>query len=84
MITTNKKQFLTEHNKLSPPNLQATIDLLNRFKEERRPLLKNNGWSIDKLRAPFISWLISLPLIKKRISKKQKKQTYKNYPETKL
>ncbi len=84
MITTSKKQFLTEHNKLSPSNMQATIDLLNRFKEEKRPLLKSNGWSIDKLRAPFISWLISLPLIKNKISKKQKKQTFKNYPETKL
>lgn len=84
MITTNKEQFLTEHNKLSPPSLQATTDLLNRFKEEKRPLLKNNGWSIDKLRIPFISWLISLPLIKKKTSRNQKKQTFKNYPETKL
>jgi len=84
MITINKEQFLTEHNKLSPPNLQATMDLLSRFKEEKRPLLKNNGWSIDKLRIPFISWLISLPLLKKKIDKKQKKQTFKNYPETKL
>lgn len=84
MITTNKEQFLTEHNKLSPPALQATTDLLNRFKDEKRPLLKDNGWSIDKLRIPLISWLISLPLIKKKISKKQKKQTFKNYPETKL
>lgn len=84
MITNNKKQFLTEHNKLSPPNLQATEDLLNRFKEEKRPLLKNNGWAIDKIRAPFISWLTSLPLIKKEISKKQEKQKFKNYPETKL
>jgi hypothetical protein len=84
MVTNNKKQFLTEHNKLSPPNLQATIDQLNRFKEEKRPLLKNKNWSIDKLRAPFISWLISLPLIKKRVSKKQGKQIFKNYPETKV
>lgn len=83
MTRNNKKQFLTEHNRLSPPNLQADMDQLLRFKEEKKPLLKNNSWSIDKIRMPFISWLISLPK-KKKNSKKQKKQIFKNYPETKL
>ncbi len=83
MITINKEQFLTEHNKLSPINLQATFALLTRFQEEKRPLLKDNGWSIDKLRIPFISWLLALPEKKKKELKKSKtKQTFKNYPET--
>ena len=37
----NKEIFLIEHNKLSPSNLQATIDLLNLFKKQKRPLLKD-------------------------------------------
>ena len=55
-----KEDFLTEHNKLSPLNLKATIDLLNLFKEQKRPLLKDNEWSIEKLRIPFITWLLNL------------------------
>ena len=84
MAMIKKEQFLLEHNKLSPPNLQATLSLLTRFKEEKRPLLKDDGWSVDKLRIPLISWLIALPLVGKRKGKKTGgKQTFKNYPETK-
>ncbi len=84
MITISKEQFLIEHNKLSPLNLQATLALLNRFKEEKRPLLKDNSWSVDKLRIPFISWLLSLPPAKKNSDKKKRgKQIFKNYPCTK-
>lgn len=84
MIKISKEQFLIEHNKLSPLNLQATLVLLNRFKKEKRPLLEDNGWSIDKLRIPLISWLLSLPPIKKKNYKKgKKKQIFKNYPCTK-
>jgi hypothetical protein len=56
----NKEQFLEEHNRLSPENLKATISLLSRFREEKTSLFKNNNWSIDKLRRPFILWLTSL------------------------
>jgi len=83
MVLISKEQFLEEHNKLSPSNLQATLALLNRFKEEKRPLLKDNGWCLDKLRIPFISWLTALPKSKAkegRISKKE--QPFRNYPET--
>lgn len=81
----NKEKFLLEHNKLSPKNLQTTLSLLNRFKEEKRPLLKDNGWSIDKLRIPLISWLLSLPLVEKIKSKtKKEKQVFKDYPRTKF
>lgn len=68
MITISKEQFLVEHNKLSPLKLQATLVLLNRFKEEKKPLLKDNGWSMEKLRIPFISWLLSLQADKKEKS----------------
>ena len=85
MILISKEQFLEEHNKLSPLNLQTTFVLLTRFQEEKRPLLKDNGWSIDKLRIPLISWLLALPERKKRGLKKEKnKQTFKNYPNTKV
>lgn len=79
----SKEQFLEEHNKLSPSNLQATLALLNRFKEEKKPLLKDNEWSIDKLRIPFISWMTALPKGEKKNGKRStKKEIFRNYPET--
>lgn len=57
-----KQQFLLEHNKLSPLNLQATISLLSHFRIEKESLFKNfknDEWSIEKLRRPFILWLTS-------------------------
>ena len=77
----DKEQFLIEHNRLSPINLQATLSLLTRFQEEKRPFLKDSDWSF-KLRIPFISWLVSLPPQKNKYMKKSIKQAYKNYPET--
>jgi len=64
---TKKQQFLTEHNKLSPSNLQATIPLLSRFKIEKASLFKDDNWSVDKLRRPFILWFMSLDAHKKKI-----------------
>lgn len=83
MIFISKEQFLQEHNKLSPSNLQATLALLNRFKEEKRPLMKDDAWCLDKLRIPFISWLTAMqddP--KKKNGRLNKKEKYRNYPET--
>jgi hypothetical protein len=54
-----KEQFLTEHNKLSPLNLKATMDTLTRFKTEKPTLFKSDEWPIDKIRRPFIFWLTS-------------------------
>ena len=56
---TTKEQFLTEHNKLSPLNLKATEDLLNRFKSEKPSLFKSDDWPVAKIRRPFIFWLTS-------------------------
>jgi hypothetical protein len=56
---TKKQQFLLEHNKLSSVDLQITPAMLSRFKIEKASLFKNNEWSIDKLRRPFILWLTS-------------------------
>ena len=61
----NKEQFLEEHNKLSPENLRATVSLLSRFRTEKASLFKDDNWSIDKLRRPFVSWLTALPFDKK-------------------
>jgi len=70
---TKKQQFLLEHNRLSPLNLQATISVLSCFKIEKASLFKDDNWPIDKLRRPFILWLTSLPLREKEnINKKEK------------
>ena len=55
-----KEEFLEEHNKLSPLSLQTTKSLLSRFRIEKTALFKDDYWSIDKLRRPFIMWLTSL------------------------
>ena len=79
----SKEQFLQEHNKLSPSNLQATLAMLDRFKEEKKPLMKDDGWCLDKLRIPFISWLTAIQEdTKKNPGRLKKKEIYKNYPET--
>ncbi len=87
----SKEQFLIEHNKLSPAGLEATLALLNKFQEEKKPLLKDSAWSIDKHRIPFITWLLNLARTKeKQISKEPEqnkltqKQIFRNYPETHL
>jgi len=78
-----KEEFLAEHNKLSPPNLQATLAMLNRFKEEKKPLLADNGWSIEKIRIPFILWILALkPEEHEKERKSRAKTQFKNYPET--
>ena len=68
----NKEQFLEEHNRLSPENLKATISLLSRFKAENESIFKDDNWSIDKLRRPFVLWLTSLT-IKEKINIEKKK-----------
>ena len=68
---TKKQQFLSEHNKLSPLHLQATIFLLSCFKADKASLFKDNNWPIDKLRRPFILWLTSLTLEEKENIKKK-------------
>ena len=55
-----KEEFLEEHNRLSPANLRATVSLLSRFRIEKASIFKDNNWSIDKLRRPFILWFTSL------------------------
>lgn len=80
----SKETFLTEHNRLSPIDLQVTSELLTRFQEERKPLLKDADWSF-KLRVPLISWLLALPHLalppeKKKYVRKSKKSVFKTYP----
>lgn len=60
-----KQQFLREHNKLSPSNLQATTEMLSRFRIEKAGLFKDNNWSTEKLRRPFILWLTSFSLVER-------------------
>ena len=78
----SKEKFLEEHNKLSPSNLQATLAMLNRFKEEKKPLMKDDNWCLDKLRIPFISWLTAIREPEKKNKESTKKKKYENYPET--
>ncbi len=70
---TKKQRFLSEHNKLSPLNLQATTSLLSRFRIEKTSLFKDDNWSLDKLRRPFILWLTSLSSKEKENIKKTQK-----------
>jgi hypothetical protein len=71
-MMTKKQQFLTEHNKLASVDLQATASMLSLFKVEKATLFKDNEWSIDKLRRPFIFWMTSLTPKKKEEIKKAK------------
>lgn len=57
---TTKEEFLSEHNRLSPASLAATEEMVSRFRAEKAMLIKDNDWSIEKLRRPFIIWLTSL------------------------
>jgi len=57
---TKKQNFLLEHNKLSPSNLHTTLAMLTCFKKNKPALFKDDEWSIDKLRRPFILWLTSM------------------------
>ena len=68
-----KQQFLVNHNKLSPINLQATMPLLSQFKIDKASIFKDNNWSTDKLRRPFILWLTSLTSGEKEDIKKSYK-----------
>ena len=61
-----KQNFLSEHNRLSPLNLKATTSLLSRFRVERASLFKEKNWSIEKMRRPFILWLTSSSLDKRK------------------
>ena len=84
---TNKEKFLIEHNKLSPSSLQADLVMLNRFKEEKKSIFKDNNWPIDKLRRPFILWLTSLSSEQKKDNAKVKNKEAKQfhpYPVTKV
>ena len=63
---TTKEQFLTEHNRLSPLNLKATMDMLARFRTEKPALFKGDDWPINKIRRPFIFWLTSRTEVSRR------------------
>lgn len=51
---------MRKHNELSPPNLQASMEILTLFESEKPSLFKDEDWSIKKIRRPFIFWLTSL------------------------
>lgn len=61
-----KEEFLEEHNRLSPINLRVNLSLLSRFRIEKASLFKDDNWPIDKLRRPFILWLTSVSLEKRK------------------
>jgi len=67
---TKKQQFLSEHNRLASSELQVTMSLLSHFRVEKASLFKDNNWSIDKLRRPFILWLTFLTIEEREEIKK--------------
>jgi len=78
-----KKQFLNEHNRLSPVNFQITFSLLTRFQQEKGIFLKDDNWSTEKLRPSLILWLSTLSREENK-NNKNDQSGYKNYPETKF
>ena len=82
-MITKKQQFLSEHNRLSPRDLQSTLAVLSRFRAEKASLFKDDDWSIDKLRRPFILWLTSLPLEERELpdTEQEPKQSWHSYFE---
>jgi len=89
-MLTNQEKFLIEHNRLSPLNLQADLTLLNKFRQEKPTLFKDESWPVEKIRRPFIVWLSSLrvqPETPKSCKKTQKEKIsgnnskgFHNYP----
>ena len=81
---TKQEDFLLAHNELSPVSLQATLVLLDQFKEQKINLFKDDSWSLDKLRRPFIIWLTALAMVQKKASKDAIKnhdnQKFNTYP----
>ncbi len=67
-----KEEFLEQHNKLSPLNMQATLALLSHFKIDKSSLFKDDNWNLDKLRRPFITWFTSLKSEEREIINKEK------------
>jgi hypothetical protein len=65
-MTTTLEEFLAEHNRLSPVNLQATKEILLRFQDEKSSLFRDGDWSVEKIRRPFVVWLCAVSLDKKR------------------
>ena len=63
----NQEEFLEEHNRLSPKNLRTNFASLSLFKAEKPALFHGDDWSVDKLRRPFIIWLIALALDEKKV-----------------
>ena len=77
-METQKEQFLIEHNRMSPENLRATEAMLCQFEIEKAVVFKNEaGWSIDKIRRPFILWLTSLTQEQRETMNNQKKRAPK-------
>ncbi|MCX6758168.1 MAG: hypothetical protein NTX14_00485 [Candidatus Nealsonbacteria bacterium] len=62
---TTKEEFLLEHNRLSPASLLASEEMLSRFRAEKAVVFKDNDWSVEKLRRPFIIWMTSLSIQEK-------------------
>ena len=58
---------------MASSDMQATASMLSHFKIEKESLFKDNNWSIDKLRRPFIFWLTSLTSKEKEDIPKEKK-----------
>ena len=56
-MTKTLEEFLAEHNRLSPLNLQATKETLLRFQNEKSTLFRDGDWSVEKIRRPFVMWL---------------------------
>jgi hypothetical protein len=70
-MTNTLEEFLAEHNRLSPQNLQATKETLLRFQSEKSTLFREGEWSMEKIRRPFVAWLCAASLARKGARRSQ-------------
>lgn len=73
----NLEEFLALHNRLSPSDFQATMEMLVRFRDENIHLF-NGDVSAEKIRRPFLDWLCES--FKKSTVKSSKKGGWVTFP----
>lgn len=79
-MATTLEEFLTEHNRLSPTDLQATKEMLVRFQDEKSTLLRDGDWSLEKVRRPFVAWLCAT--LKRKDARRSTKTGWVTFPRS--
>jgi|GEM_PF-4254353 len=51
------EDFLALHNRLSPSDFQATMEMVFLFRKENATLFASDEWSAEEMRRPFLAWM---------------------------